>query len=211
MRAMLLSDLGPIGESSAPLVAADWPDPTPAAGEILIRVSVCGVCHTELDEIEGRMPPSELPVILGHQVIGRVEALGDGADTVGGGDRVGVAWIYSACGRCRFCLGGEENLCEQFRATGRDAHGGYAELMTVPQALRTRSRTALRTLRPRPSCAGGDRIPLPPPDQTGGRAGPGPHRLRGLGTPGAKAGPPPLPPDRCLRVRALRRRAGFRA
>ena len=155
MRAMLLSDLGPIGESSAPLVAADWPDPTPATGEILIRVSVCGVCHTELDEIEGRMPPSELPVILGHQVIGRVEALGDGADTVGRGDRVGVAWIYSACGRCRFCLGGEENLCEQFRATGRDAHGGYAELMTVPQAFAHPIPDGLADVEAAPSCARG--------------------------------------------------------
>ncbi len=135
MRAMLLSVLGPVSVSSAPLVAADCPAPTPASGDILIRVSVCGVCHTELDEIEGRMPPPELPVILGHQVIGRVEALGDGADTFRRGDRVGVAWVYSACGHCRFCRNGEENLCEQFRATGRDAHGGYAELMTVPQAF----------------------------------------------------------------------------
>jgi alcohol dehydrogenase, propanol-preferring len=133
MRAMLLTDLGPVSESSEPLVAANWTDPTPAAGEILIRVSVCGVCHTELDEIEGRMPPPRLPVIPGHQVIGRVEALGEGAGTFRRGDRVGVAWIYSACENCAFCRRGEENLCEQFQATGRDAHGGYAELMTVPQ------------------------------------------------------------------------------
>ena len=141
MRAMLINDLGPVSESSAPLVSADWPDPPPAGGEILIRVSVCGVCHTELDEVEGRMPPPRLPVIPGHQVIGRVEALGEGADSFRRGDRVGVAWIYSACEHCGFCRRGEENLCERFRATGRDAHGGYAELMTVPQALRTRSRT----------------------------------------------------------------------
>jgi propanol-preferring alcohol dehydrogenase len=132
---MLLKDIGPVGESSAPLVLADWPDPTPAAGEILIRVNVCGVCHTELDEIEGRMPPPTLPVIPGHQVIGRVEALGEGAESFRRGDRVGVAWIYSACEHCGFCRRGEENLCERFRATGRDAHGGYAELMTVPQAF----------------------------------------------------------------------------
>ena len=135
MRAMLINDLGPVSESSAPLVSADWPDPTPAGGEILIRVSVCGVCHTELDEVEGRMPPPRLPVIPGHQVIGRVEALGEGAGSFQRGDRVGVAWIYSACEHCAFCRKGEENLCERFRATGRDAHGGYAELMTVPQAF----------------------------------------------------------------------------
>ena len=135
MRAMLLKDLGPVRDDSTPLAPAEWPDPIPAAGEILIRVSVCGVCHTELDEIEGRMPPPRLPIILGHQVVGRVEAPGEGADTFQVGDRVGVAWIYSACGSCRFCRGGQENLCIQFRATGRDAHGGYAELMTVPQAF----------------------------------------------------------------------------
>jgi propanol-preferring alcohol dehydrogenase len=135
MRAMLLKNLGPVREGSTPLVSADWPDPTPAAGEIVIRVSVCGVCHTELDEIEGRMPPPILPMIPGHQVVGRVEALGEGADTFRRGDRVGVAWIYSACGNCAFCRRGEENLCDRFRATGRDANGGYASLMRVPQAF----------------------------------------------------------------------------
>jgi propanol-preferring alcohol dehydrogenase len=135
MRAMLLAGTGPIPGRSPPLVSADRPDPAPAAGEILIRVSACGVCHTELDEIEGRMPPPRLPVIPGHQVVGRVEALGEGADAWRIGDRVGVAWIYSACGHCEFCLRGEENLCAQFRATGRDADGGYAELMAVPQAF----------------------------------------------------------------------------
>jgi len=122
-------------DGCAPLVWADWPDPTPAAGEVLVRVSTCGVCHTELDEIEGRMPPPELPVIPGHQVVGRVEALGAGADAFKVGDRVGVAWIHSACGACAFCRRGEENLCGQFRATGRDTCGGYAERMTVPQAF----------------------------------------------------------------------------
>ena len=97
MRAMLLKDFGPVSEQPTPLVVADWPDPTPAAGEVLIRVSVCGVCHTELDEIEGRTRPPRLPVILGHQVVGRVEALGKGTSLFRPGDRVGAAWIYSAC------------------------------------------------------------------------------------------------------------------
>ncbi len=135
MRAMLLKVLGPVREDGTPLVPADWPDPAPRAGEVLVRVSTCGVCHTELDEIEGRTPPPRLPVIPGHQVVGRVEALGDGADVFRVGDRVGVAWIRSACGHCDFCQRGEENLCDQFQATGRDAHGGYAELITVPEAF----------------------------------------------------------------------------
>jgi propanol-preferring alcohol dehydrogenase len=132
MRAMLLRKLGLLQGTQAPLEAVDWPDPVPAAGDVLVRVSACGVCHTELDEIEGRTPPPRLPVIPGHQVVGRVEALGEGTDSLRIGDRVGVAWIFSACGHCAFCRRGEENLCAQFRATGRDAHGGYAEWMTAP-------------------------------------------------------------------------------
>jgi propanol-preferring alcohol dehydrogenase len=131
MRAMLLQAIARVEDNPAPLSPADWPDPVPGVGEILIRVSVCGVCHTELDEIEGRTPPPRLPVILGHQVVGRVEALGAGVNGVTIGDRVGVAWIFSACGRCGYCRKGAENLCAEFRATGRDAHGGYAERMTV--------------------------------------------------------------------------------
>jgi len=98
-------------------------------------VSACGVCHTELDEIEGRTPPSAFPRILGHQVVGRVAATGPDVRDVRPGDRVGVAWIYSACRRCAYCRDGRENLCADFRATGRDADGGYAELMTVPSAF----------------------------------------------------------------------------
>jgi len=98
-------------------------------------VNTCGVCHTELDEIEGRTAPPRLPVVLGHQVVGRVEGLGQGADGFRAGDRVGVAWIFSACGQCVYCRRGEENLCDQFRATGRDANGGYAERMTAPAAF----------------------------------------------------------------------------
>jgi alcohol dehydrogenase, propanol-preferring len=135
MRAMLLKNLGPVRDDRSALVPADWPEPAPAAGEILVRVSTCGVCHTELDEIEGRTPPPRLPVIPGHQVVGRVEALGEGAHLFRVDDRVGIAWIYSACGHCEFCTRGEENLCNQFRATGRDVHGGYAELIAVPETF----------------------------------------------------------------------------
>jgi propanol-preferring alcohol dehydrogenase len=135
MRAMVIEALGPIGRDSEPLRLAERPDPSPGSGELLLKVRACGVCHTELDEIEGRTPPPALPVIPGHQVVGRVEALGGGVEGLRIGDRVGVAWIFSACGRCAWCLAGEENLCEWFRATGRDADGGYAERMTVPAAF----------------------------------------------------------------------------
>jgi propanol-preferring alcohol dehydrogenase len=133
MKAFRIAALGPVREGSEILARAELPVPTPAAGEILIRVSVCGICHTELDEIEGRTPPPRLPVTPGHQVIGRVERAGDGAVLFAPGDRVGVAWIFSACGRCGQCRNGRENLCPQFRATGRDVDGGYAEYMVVPE------------------------------------------------------------------------------
>ncbi len=135
MRALVLTRLCRLEEEPQPLQPVVWPDPTPGPGEILVRVAACGVCHTELDEIEGRTPPPVLPVIPGHQVVGRVAALGPGVSGFREGDRVGVAWIYSACGACEFCASGRENLCPQFRATGRDAHGGYAELMVVPAAF----------------------------------------------------------------------------
>jgi propanol-preferring alcohol dehydrogenase len=133
MKAMVLKELTSLKENPTPLELQEIPDPVPAEGEILIKVTVCGVCHTELDEIEGRTPPPELPVILGHQVVGRVEENGDGASRFDLGDRVGVAWIYSADETCKFCRAGTENLCPNFKATGRDADGGYAELMTVPE------------------------------------------------------------------------------
>jgi propanol-preferring alcohol dehydrogenase len=109
--------------------------PVPGPGEILIKVSTCGVCHTELDEIEGRMPPSKLPMVLGHQVVGNVASAGKGALRFSVGDRVGIAWIYDACDTCAFCRRGLENLCDQFRATGRDAHGGYAQYMSVGEGF----------------------------------------------------------------------------
>jgi alcohol dehydrogenase, propanol-preferring len=135
VRAMILSALGSLADNPAPLRLAELADPSPATGELLIKVHSCGVCHTELDEIEGRMPPPRLPVVLGHQVVGRVVEATAGTIAFRIGERVGVAWIFSACGKCEFCRRGEENLCEQFRATGRDANGGYAELMTVPEAF----------------------------------------------------------------------------
>jgi propanol-preferring alcohol dehydrogenase len=115
------------------LELADLPIPVPQEHEILVKVSACGVCHTELDEIEGRTPPSKLPIVLGHQVIGLVEKAGSGAGRFKTGDRVGIAWIHSACGKCKFCRNGRENLCDDFKATGRDVNGGYAEYTAVPE------------------------------------------------------------------------------
>ncbi len=135
MKAMLLQQLTLFRDNPAPLALSNLEVPLPGEEELLLRVSACGVCHTELDEIEGRLPPPHLPVVLGHQVVGRVEARGSRATHYQTGDRVGVAWIFSACGKCPACLSGNENLCPEFRATGRDSNGGYAEYMTVPEAF----------------------------------------------------------------------------
>jgi alcohol dehydrogenase, propanol-preferring len=131
MKAMVLSKLCRFDENQLPLEYADVSDPLPGEREILVRVSACGVCHTELDEIEGRTAPPDLPVILGHQVVGRVVEGGTKVRRFRIGDRVGVGWIYSACGTCSFCSSGNENLCADFKATGRDVNGGYAEYITV--------------------------------------------------------------------------------
>jgi len=116
-----------------PLEMIELPNPVPVSGQIQIKVSACGVCHTELDEIEGRLIPPRFPLILGHEVVGRVEATGPGVTGFKEGDRVGIAWIYSSCGRCRFCRRGDENLCEEYQATGLDANGGYAQYMVVSE------------------------------------------------------------------------------
>lgn len=122
-------------ENRTPLELVDMPEPVPGDGEILIRVSACGVCHTELDEIEGRTPPPVFPVVPGHQVVGRVAGKGKNASRFKIRDRVGVGWIFSACGHCPACMEENENLCGYFRATGRDTHGGYAEFMTAPETF----------------------------------------------------------------------------
>lgn len=133
MRAMVLNSTTDLTTDKSPLEITEIPKPAPKTGEVVIRISVCGVCHTELDEIEGRTPPSEYPTVLGHQVVGIVEELGSGSNIFSLGDRVGVAWIYSSCGDCRYCKEGNDNLCPDFKATGRDHNGGYAEYMTVSQ------------------------------------------------------------------------------
>jgi propanol-preferring alcohol dehydrogenase len=133
MKAMVLNQIWDLSQNDAPLEMVEMEKPKPGSGEILIRVTACGVCHTELDEIEGRTPPPHYPIVPGHQVVGTVAETGDRASRFEAGERVGVAWIHSACGVCHHCRQGSENLCASFRATGRDAHGGYAEYMTVPE------------------------------------------------------------------------------
>ncbi len=135
MKAMAIEKIGPISEEREPLVLRDLPEPEPKPNEVLLEVLACGVCHTELDEIEGRTPPSEMPRVPGHEVIGRVIGHGEEANRFKEGARVGVAWIFWADGECELCRRGEENLCESFMATGRDANGGYAEKMTVPESF----------------------------------------------------------------------------
>jgi propanol-preferring alcohol dehydrogenase len=135
MKAMVLRAVSDVSHNPDPLEPAELPLPRPGPSEVRIGVSVCAVCHTELDEIEGRTPPPRFPVVPGHQVVGLIEATGSAVRDLSPGDRVGIAWIYSACGRCSYCRSGRENLCAQFRATGRDADGGYAESMVVPAAF----------------------------------------------------------------------------
>jgi propanol-preferring alcohol dehydrogenase len=124
---MVLNSTASMDEQQAPLQLVDLPRPVPGQGEILIEVSVCGVCHTEIDEIEGRTPPPELPVVPGHQAVGLVVESGPGCRRHAVGDRVGVGWIHSSDGSAI------ENISASFKATGRDVNGGYAEFMTVPE------------------------------------------------------------------------------
>jgi len=131
MKAMVLKQIIDLSKKRSPLDLIDLPVPIPQENEILVKVSACGVCHTELDEIEGRTPPSKFPIILGHQIVGRVERSGIHASKFKDGDRVGIAWIHSSCGSCKYCNSGMENLCAEFKATGRDADGGYAEYTRV--------------------------------------------------------------------------------
>jgi alcohol dehydrogenase, propanol-preferring len=133
MKAAILEKITNITDNKQPLKIVELPVPQVQAGEILVKISASGVCHTELDEIEGRTPPATLPCILGHQIIGVVVDRGKEVKRFSPGDRVGIGWINSACGHCEYCLSGMENLCNDFRATGRDVPGGYAEFTAVAE------------------------------------------------------------------------------
>jgi alcohol dehydrogenase, propanol-preferring len=121
MRAMVLSAPG------EPLVERELPDPAPGPGEILVQVRACGVCRTDLHVVDGELREAKLPLVPGHQIVGTVEALGEGVVAFSRGDRVGIPWLGRTCGICAFCTGGRENLCDQARFTGYQMDGGFAE------------------------------------------------------------------------------------
>lgn len=127
MKAMVLPKIVSLDEVETPLELVDLEIPKPGPGEVLVKVAACGVCHTELDEIEGRTPPPKLPMVLGHEIVGRVVELGPGVTSLALDDRVGIGWIHASTGE------EDENLSPRFQATGRDACGGYAEYTTVPE------------------------------------------------------------------------------
>lgn len=129
MRAMILDRIFDMHDESEPLKLVEMEIPELSDDEVLIKVEACGVCHTELDEIEGRTVPAQFPIVLGHEVVGNIVRIGKKVENRQIGDRVGVAWIYSTCEKCEYCKAGEENLCKDFLATGRDRNGGYAEYM----------------------------------------------------------------------------------
>jgi propanol-preferring alcohol dehydrogenase len=133
MRAAVLERTAPI--ESAPLALRDVPAPSPGPGEIRVRVRACGICRTDLHVIEGDLPATKRPLIPGHQVVGTVDAAGDGAKRFPPGARVGIAWLARTCGVCAFCLGGKENLCEASRFTGYHRDGGFAEFAVVPETF----------------------------------------------------------------------------
>ncbi len=129
MKAMVIEKIW--NSAAEPLKFVEIPEPQPKENQLLIKVSACGVCRTDLDEIEGRTPPSFFPVIPGHQIVGKIVECGKQAKKFKKGERVGVGWIFYSCGKCSYCVSGNENLCENFVSTGRDANGGYAEYMVA--------------------------------------------------------------------------------
>ncbi|MEJ2732335.1 MAG: zinc-dependent alcohol dehydrogenase family protein [Anaerolineae bacterium] len=130
MKAVVLREPKPVEDN--PLEMADLPVPEPSPGQVRLRVGACGVCHTDLHLVEGEIATPKLPVVPGHQIVGRVDALGEGVTRFAVGDRAGVPWLYSTCGECGYCQRGLENLCDNARFTGQHADGGFAEYMVVP-------------------------------------------------------------------------------
>ena len=116
-----------------PLRPAELDDPTPGSGQVLVSVHACGVCRTDLHILDGELTRPKLPLVMGHQIVGRVAAAGDGAERFAVGDRVGVPWLGWTCGECRYCRSGRENLCDRARFTGYDLDGGYAELAAADE------------------------------------------------------------------------------
>jgi propanol-preferring alcohol dehydrogenase len=130
LKAMVLRKTKPAEES--PLGLKEMSVPEPSSGQVRLHVQACGVCHTDLHLVEGQLELPRLPVVPGHQIVGRVHALGTGVTRFALGDRVGVPWLYSTCGQCEHCQRGQENLCDRAQFTGQHADGGFAEYMVVP-------------------------------------------------------------------------------
>lgn len=133
MKAWILDNFYDLKIDCNPLKLIELKTPELGHNEILIKVHACGICHTEIDEIEGRVTPSFLPIIPGHQIAGEVVDIGKDVTRFKVGQKVGAGWIYSSCGKCELCSKGMENLCEDFKATGKDAHGGYAEYFKISE------------------------------------------------------------------------------
>ncbi len=125
----------PASVKTNPLELADVPKPAPAAGEVLVRVNACGVCRTDLHVVEGELPPHKSPLIPGHQVVGRIEAMGRTRAGFAAGDRVGIPWLHHTDGVCEYCRAGKENLCDHATFTGWMVDGGYAEYAVAPEAF----------------------------------------------------------------------------
>lgn len=125
MNAMILKKPQPVEEG--PLAMGEIDDPIPGPREVRVKISTCGICHTDLHVVEGELPSKKLPIIPGHEIVGVVDAIGEEVTRFQEGDRVGVAWLNSTCGECDFCVRGNENLCEKARFTGYDVDGGYAQ------------------------------------------------------------------------------------
>lgn len=131
MKAIVLSKPAPIDTS--PLVLSEMEIPEPGEDEVLVEVSACGICRTDLHVVEGELPPKLLEVVPGHQVVGRVVRRGSRANKFSVGARVGIPWLHRSCGRCEFCTRGKENLCPNAFYTGWTANGGYAEYVVAPE------------------------------------------------------------------------------
>jgi propanol-preferring alcohol dehydrogenase len=153
MRAWAVGTPGPV--DGGPLVATERPTPEPGPGEVRVKVSVCGVCRTDLHLAEGDLAPRRPGVVPGHEVVGRVDRLGPGCTRLGEGDRVGIPWLARTCGICRFCRAGKENLCTDPRFTGWDLDGGYAEYAVIDEMFAYRLPESLSDLDAAPLlCAG---------------------------------------------------------
>jgi alcohol dehydrogenase, propanol-preferring len=153
MKACVLDAPAPV--ERRPLRLADAPAPSPREDELLVRVSACGICRTDLHVVEGELPPRLSPVIPGHQVVGRVAEVGAMVEGFKEGERVGVAWLNRTCGVCRFCRAGRENLCERPQFTGWTVNGGFAEYAVVPAAFAYRLPEGFDDLQAAPLlCAG---------------------------------------------------------